>query len=271
MSASTLPLLVEPEQLQAQLGSEGVRIIDLSKPELHAQLHVPGAVHLDYARIIAARRPVGGLLPDEGALGEVLGAAGITPDTHVIAYDDEGGGKACRLLWTLDVLGHRGFSLLNGGLHAWANERYPAESGVTPPPPASYPARLGAHGRAEIPYILEHLDDPGVRLLDARSPEEYQGLKRLAARGGHIPGAVNLEWTRAMDPNRNLRLRAEPELRAMLESLGITPEHEVIAYCQTHHRSAHSYIVLKTLGFERVRGYPGSWSEWGNREDTPVE
>lgn len=272
MSAPILPLVVEPEELEAALGREGLLVVDLSKPELHAQLHVPGAVHLDYARIVAARKPVVGLLPEADALGTALATAGITPATHVVAYDDEGGGKACRLLWTLDVLGHRGFSLLNGGLHAWANERHRAESGMTPPTPAPrYPVTYRDEGRADADYIRTHLDDPGVRLLDARSPEEYQGFKRLAARAGHIPGAANLEWTRAMDPNRNLRLRAEAELRALLEPVGIDPSREVITYCQSHHRSAHTYIMLKSLGFERVRGYPGSWSDWGNRDDTPVE
>ena len=271
MSSLNLPLVMEPEELESRLGSQGLRVVDLSKPEVHARIHIPGAVHFDYDRIVAARRPISGLRPDEAALGEALGSAGITPETHVIAYDDEGGGKACRLLWTLDVLGHRKFSLLNGGLHAWTSEPHPVESGVTPPAPAHYPAKIGATGYADRDYILAHLGDASVRLLDTRSPEEYHGFKRLAARGGHIPGAVNLEWTRAMDPNRNLRLRPEEELRGMLESLGVTPVHEVITYCQTHHRSAYLYIVLKALGFERIRGYPGSWSEWGNLDDTPVE
>ncbi|GBE10274.1 thiosulfate sulfurtransferase [bacterium BMS3Abin12] len=271
MSSLSHPLVMEPEELEARLDSQGLLVVDLSKPEVHARIHIPSAVHFDYGRIVAARRPIGGLLPDEAALGEVLGSTGITPETHVIAYDDEGGGKACRLLWTLDVLGHRKFSLLNGGLHAWANETHPVESGVTPPAPAHYPAKIATTGHADRNYILARLGDDSVRLLDARSPEEYRGFKRLAARGGHIPGAVNLEWTRAMDPNRNLRLRPEEELRAMLESLDVTPAHEVITYCQTHHRSAYTYIVLKALGFERIRGYPGSWSEWGNLDDTPVE
>ncbi|HQU16740.1 MAG: thiosulfate sulfurtransferase [Chromatiales bacterium 21-64-14] len=271
MSQLELPLVVEPDALERHLGAEGLLVVDLSKPEVYSQLHVPGAVHLDYGQVIAAQPPRGGLLPDTAQLSRVLSAIGLTPDRHVVACDDEGGGKACRLLWTLDVLGHRRYSLLDGGLHAWANEQHPLDNAPAQVPPTDYQAKIGTEGIADWAYVLEHLQDPEVALLDCRTPEEYQGIKRLAARGGHIPGAVNLEWTRAMDPNRNLRLRPVEELRATLESLGLRPDREVITYCQTHHRSAHTYILLKALGYPRVRGYPGSWSDWGNRSDTPIE
>jgi thiosulfate/3-mercaptopyruvate sulfurtransferase len=92
-----------------------------------------------------------------------------------------------------------------------------------------------------------------------------------AARGGHIPGAVNLNWTLAMDEQRQLRCKADATLRALLETIGVTPDKEVILYCQTHHRSAHTYLVLKHLGYPRVRGYAGAWSEWGNDPTLPVE
>jgi len=97
------------------------------------------------------------------------------------------------------------------------------------------------------------------------------GSSVLAARGGHIPGAVNMDWVLAMDKARDLRLRSPEELRRMLERRGVTPDKEVIVYCQTHHRSSHTYVMLKSLGYPRIRGYPGAWSAWGNRRDTPVE
>ena len=105
----------------------------------------------------------------------------------------------------------------------------------------------------------------------SRTPQEFSGEKKFAARGGHIPGAANLNWVDTMDPNRNYRFKTQAELRAMLEQLGLTPDKEIICYCQSHHRSSHAYIMLKMLGYSRISGYPGAWSEWGNRNDTPVE
>ncbi len=124
---------------------------------------------------------------------------------------------------------------------------------------------------ADKAYILAHLDDLGVVILDTRSPAEFSGIDIRAARGGHIPGAINMDWILAMDRERNLRLKSEVELRGILENLGITPDKEVITHCQTHHRSSHTYVTLKALGFPRIKGYPGSWSEWGNDLELPIE
>ena len=108
-------------------------------------------------------------------------------------------------------------------------------------------------------------------LLDTRTPAEFSGADRRAARGGHIPGAVNVDWTLTMDPDRHRALRPADELRALYAQAGVDPDAEVVAYCQTHHRSSHTFWVLRHLGYRRVRGYPGAWSDWGNRDDTPVE
>lgn len=271
MSDESLPLLIEPEQLEVVLGSENVLVVDLSRAEIHAQYHIPGAVHLEYARIVRTQPPVGGLLPEASQLSEVFSAIGLTPQTHVVAYDDEGGGKAARLLWTLEVCGHTRYSLLNGCLHAWANEGHELTNTRTAVTPSDYHATPvpDSPAMADRSYILAHLEDPAVALLDVRSPLEYRGLQRFSARGGHIPGAVNLEWTEAMDQDRNLRLQNAADLRARLQSLGLRDGQEVVAYCQTHHRSAHSWFMLKWLGY-RARGYAGSWSDWGNQQETPV-
>ncbi len=271
-AAPNLPLLIEPEQLQSRLADPTVLPVDLCDPASYAAGHIPGAVHLDYADLVWIEPPVMGLLPDEARLGEVCSRLGLTPERHVVAYDEEGNGRAARLLWTLAVLGHEPVSLLNGGIHAWDAAGGPLEAQVRRPPRSVYPARFANPAAvADKTYILERLGHADVALLDTRTPAEFAGLDQRAARAGHIPGAVNLNWSDAMDPRRQLRLQPAPVLRELLAARGVTPDKEVIVYCQTHHRSAHTYWVLRYLGYPRVRGYPGAWSEWGNDPSLPVE
>jgi len=272
MSQPLLPLLVEADVLQAHLEKPQTLVVDLTKAETYARGHIPGAVFLDYVRIVRTVKPVGGLLPDEAQLSIVLSNIGLTPESHVVAYDDEGGGKAARLLWTLEAIGHHRYSLLNGGLHAWANEGHPLQQEPVSPEPSDYLAQVQPACQAVVgrQFILDHLSDDNVALLDARTPAEFSGEKCYAARGGHIPGAINIEWTEFMDQSHNLRLKGIAELRNMLEEKGFGADKTVVAYCHTHHRSAHTWFVLKYLGY-RARGYEGSWSDWGNQTDTPVE
>jgi len=269
--APLLPLIVEPSELEQCLGHERLFIVDLCPLEIHEDVHIPGAVHLDRRLLNANTKPAEGELPDERQLSEALSAIGFTPDHHVVSYDDEGGGWASRLLWTLDVIGHADYSLLNGGICSWLVEGHPTSEGTEFPSPSSCPVHCSSQGRVDMEYVLQRLEDPSVAILDARSPGEYKGTDKRALRAGHIPGAVNLNWTDAIDQLAKMRLKEQHELRGMLTDIGVTPDKEVIVYCQTHHRSSLSYIMLKALGYPNVKAYPGSWSEWGNNPDTPIE
>jgi len=266
VSAQPSPVL-SPAEAAAR---GGALIVDLRKPEIFAAGHVPGALHLDYAALVRGEPPVGGLLPHEPDLSAVLSGLGLTPQRAVIAYDDEGNGRAGRLVWTLAALGHRDAAILDGGFARWEAEGLPVEVAAAAPSPSRYVARLSGDAVADRDWILARLDDPGTVLLDTRSEKEYRGEDVRSARGGHIPGAVSFDWVRAMDPQRHRRLRDAGALRAELAALGVTPDREVVAYCQTHHRSSHTWVVLRWLGFEKVRGYPGAWSDWGNAPDTPI-
>lgn len=268
---SNIPLLLEPEALQEIIGEESLLIVDLSPNEHYNSFHIPDAVSLEYSEIVASQAPVMGLLPDAEHLNKVLSTIGLTKDHHVVAYDNENSGKASRLLWTLDCMGHPHFSLLNGGLTAWNSLGLPTNNQNVSSQTTEYQTVIKDDCIANKDYILNHLDNPKVILLDTRTAGEYAGEVVRAARGGHIPGAINVNWTDAIDMENNLKLKPENVLHKLYESAGVTPDKEIITYCQTHHRSAHSYIVLKSLGYTNIKGYHGAWSEWGNDANTPIE
>ena len=271
MNETRLPLLIEPDHLASILDQPGIVIVDLCKAETYAQTHIPGAVHLDYQHIVWSRPPVMGLLPDAEHLSALLSQTGISPDSYLVVYDDEGGGKAARFIYTLDVIGHDKYSLLNGGLHAWANEGHPLQSSINKLPVTEYPVILHDEPVATKQFILTHLELTALQIIDARSLAEYTGQKKFAEKAGHIPGAINIDWLLLIDKQRNLRLRSNSELHQLMADRDISRDKATIVYCQTHHRSALTYFALKYLGYTNLKGYPGSWSEWGNSTDTPVE
>jgi len=277
MTNTQIPLIISPKQLQQQLqnSTDTILLIDMASPNSYIQHHIAEAVFLDYTWIVRIEPPRMGLLPNQNQLNTVFNALGLTPDTHVIAYDDEGGGRACRLLWTLEAIGHQKYSLLDGGIQNWIDENYPVTDKIIYPTPNDtsngYNCTLSDAPIADHAFILEHLNDSNVVILDSRSPAEYTGKKAFAERAGHIPGAINWDWMNAMDKEHNLRLKPPAELTTTLEAIGISKDKMIITHCQTHHRSAHTYIVLKSLGYENIKGYPGSWSDWGNTADLPIE
>ncbi|MFC1602164.1 sulfurtransferase [Pseudomonadota bacterium] len=271
MTVLDLPLVIEADELAPLLGQDGLLVVDLCQEPTYNQYHIPGAVHIEYGQIIASNPPVHGLLPEVSNIERLFSVIGINNDTHVVAYDDEGGGKAARLLWTLEVMGHKRMSILNGGLYAWANDGHQLDSGAVEVKPTTFTSHYSAEPIAETDYILENLNSDDVVLIDARSADEYSGRQMMSSRGGHIPGAKHWDWQEIMDPLNNQRFKGRAELERALADRGVTPDKQVITYCQTNHRSSLTYIALKSLGYTQVKSYPGSWSDWGNREETPIE
>lgn len=266
-----LPPVISPDELAAHTEDPRLLIVDVCGEQEFASAHIPGAVPIDYAAFVTAAPPVMGLVADANQLSIALSAIGLTPDHQVVAYDREGGGKAARLLFTLDAIGHKRGSLLDGGLQAWSRSGHDLAQGPAQPDSSEYQAQIRGDNLADKGYIQSRLGADDLALLDCRTPDEYSGSDVRATRGGHIPGAVNFNWTDAFDPDNPPSLRDLAELRARFESMGVTPDKEVIAYCQTHHRSSHTYMLLKQLGYPRLKGYPGAWSDWGNDPDVPVE
>lgn len=267
--AAKLDLFVKPAALHAAMDDADVQIVAVDTPEDFARAHIPGARLITMADIMARDGATGGLVPDDDTLARTLSAAGLRHDAHIVAYDRAGDGQAARLLYTLDVAGHDAFSLLDGGLAAWQAASFALESG--PPAAGAGDFRIARRTQAiaDRAWIRQHLDAADVRFLDVRSEAEFVGDDVRSARGGHIPGAVNLDWNRLK--NEHGQLRDLAEIRRMLADRDIDASNEVTTYCQTHVRSSYAYLVLKALGYARVRGYPGAWSDWGNAMDTPVD
>ena len=270
----SLPLIIEAGELYACLQGQSPRpadllIVDLSGEAAYQHSHIPGAIHVASSELILGSKPAPGLLPPVDQLNALFSRLGLTPETHVVCYDDEGGAWSGRFIWTLDVIGHRHASYLNGGIHSWRAAGLPEEQTRPSRKATTVNITLDTTALATTEDILQELNSKQLLVWDARSAEEYRGEKVLSKRGGHIPGAIHCEWTELLDTNDHLRIRAD--VAAYLQQRGITADKRIVTHCQTHRRSGLTYLVMKSLGYPHIRAYPGSWSEWGNRPDTPIE
>ncbi len=262
--------VLEPAALQAYMAEDSnLLLLQVTSAEVFQQAHIPGALLVTPAQLVCGVPPATGKLPELKDLQQLFSGLGYTPQRNIVVYDDEGGGWAGRLAWTLDVIGHRRWCYLNGGLHAWYAAGLPLAAGAAEPPAPTEPAlSIDTAPIAELEDVLDAVSTQDQVIWDVRSQEEYLGQRQAAARSGHIPGAVNLDWMLLKDPSRQLRLTEN--IAMQLNAIGINGERAVITHCQTHHRSGLSYMLGRLLGLD-IRAYHGSWSEWGNRQDTPIE
>lgn len=285
-------LLVAPAALAAELGLGSARnarrpaprakpplILDLRPAEDFARGRVPGAVHLDLWGFSLKDTDPAPLDAFMWMIVHVLELRGVNAEVPVVVYDEQSGVRAARAFWFLEYLGHPSVRMLDGGFGAWLNAGLPVatftDERVSPreqaskvewadgePPPVE--TRV-----ATWRDVRDRLGRADVVMLDTRSRGEYCGTIVRAKRSGAIPGAVHIEWTDNLGPDG--AFKPAGELRQMYEAAGVTRDREVIAYCQGGYRAAHSYVALRLLDYPRVRNYVGSWKEWGDREELPIE
>jgi thiosulfate/3-mercaptopyruvate sulfurtransferase len=278
MSDSTSNALVTTDWLAEHLDDSGVVVAEVDEnTDLYEEGHIRGAVKLHWKDDL--QHPLVRDVVSRQAFERLMAERGISNDTMVILYGDKNNWFAAYAYWYLKVYGHRDARLLDGGRQMWIDEGRELTVSIPAPATGSYAApELDETIRVRRDEVLRGLDDPSVALVDVRSPQEYAGElvappgyeQEGASRAGHIPGAQSIPWATAVRDDGTFK--ALDELRAIYAERGITPDREVRAYCRIGERSAHTWFVLRELlGYENVKNYDGSWTEWGNLVDVPIE
>lgn len=273
----SLPLVLEPTELAtllADIQTEGntlsqahLCVVDLRSAEAYAAGHLPGAVHGDAALLSRVESPMGGLMPDAVQVNAFLAGIGANLGDQIVAYDGGRETAAARLMWVLDAYGYEVGSWVNGGFARWQAQELPVTTQVPDTRPGQLSLTLIGDNVISAENLMTELNSPNLSILDVRSEAEFNGTDVRSAMGGHVPGALHFEWTSMFDEQG--QLLDDERLQAELDARHVKPDDTVIVYCQTHQRSAVTYVVLRHLGYQDVRALDGAWSNWGNRADTP--
>jgi thiosulfate/3-mercaptopyruvate sulfurtransferase len=270
-------VLVDTQWVQDHLDDPSVKIVEVDEnPALYAEAHIPGAIGFDWKTDLQDQVKRDFLGPED--FGKLFGSRGISNDDTVVLYGDRNNWFAAYTYWYLKYYGHDNVKLVNGPREKWIAEDRPTTADVPSNEPATFTAQPGdASIRALRDEVLASLDN-GRKLVDVRSPQEYSGEliampgyeQEGAQRGGHIPGAASVPWAQAVQEDGTFK--SADDLRDLYGSKGITDGADVIAYCRIGERSAHTWFVLhELLGHDKVKNYDGSWTEWGNMVNVPIE
>ena len=272
------PVLVSTDWVAEHLDDPGVVVAEVDEnPDLYDEGHIPGAIKLHWKDDL--QDPVERDLVDKASFEQLLGSRGIGNDTVLVLYGDKNNWFAAYAYWYVKTYGHKDVRILNGGRQKWIDEDRALTTDVPSPEPVSYAAAERNESiRAYRDQVRDWLGASGRALVDVRSPGEYAGdliappgyEQEGAQRGGHIPTAASIPWATAVRDDGTFK--SAEELAELYGAKGVTPDKEVVAYCRIGERSAHTWFVLsELLGYENVRNYDGSWTEWGNLVDVPIE
>ena len=271
-------VLVDTQWVEDHLDDPSVKIVEVDEnPALYAEAHIPGAIGFDWKKDLQDQVKRDFLGPEE--FGELMGSRGISNDHTVLLYGDRNNWFAAYTYWYFRYYGHDNVKLINGPREKWIAEDRPTSTDVPSYPETTFQANAGDDAiRAMRDEVLSALDSQ-TNLVDVRSPQEFSGEliamagyeQEGAQRAGHIPGAASVPWAQAV--NEDGTFKSEEELRALYTEKGVLGDEEpVIAYCRIGERSAHTWFVLhELLGEGNVKNYDGSWTEWGNLVDVPIE
>jgi thiosulfate/3-mercaptopyruvate sulfurtransferase len=263
-------LLVETAWLAANLNDARLRILDVRPADKYQQGHIPGAINVIAGQLDQKVGEVQDVGPAE-KMAEIFGNLGVGNEHKVIIYDDGRTLMAGRVFWVLDYYSHPAVAILNGGFPKWTTENRAVTQQVSRLAPATFTAQADPGKRADAAYVKASLGKSAVSLCDVRTADEYTGKDVRGKRGGAIPGARHVDWTNNVTTGNTPQMKFAADLQKLYTEAGITPDKEVITYCQSGIRSAQAYFTLRLLGYTHVRNYDGSWQEWSNDESLPLE
>jgi len=270
-------VLVDTQWAQDHLRDAGLRFIEVDvDTSAYEQGHIPGAVGFNWQTQL--NDPVRRDIPTTDEMEKLLSAAGVGNDTTIVLYGDNNNWFAAFAYWLLRYYGHDKLKLINGGRKKWLAENRPTATEVPSYPAAHY--KIGGPNkdlRATREFVLKTVEDRSRNLVDVRSVPEFTGeiiappgMSETAQRAGHIPGAINVPWSQAV--NEDGTFKSADDLAALYEGQGVDPKRETISYCRIGERSSHTWFALRELlGYKNVRNYDGSWTEYGNLIDVPIE
>jgi len=265
-------LVLSPQELASLLEANPVgkpQLLDLRPPEAYAAGHIPSAIHIDLWGVSLIDTDPAPLKAFMWMIEHVMAVHGVDASTPVVVYDEHSGVRAARAFWFLEHFGHPAVRLLDGGFNAWVAAGLPVTRESAPPPKSEWTGGRNERTLATWKDVKNAIGSTDAVIVDTRTDAEHEGSLVRARRGGAVPGAVHIEWTRNLGESGEFKPASE--LKKMYTDAGVTPEREVITYCQGGYRAANSYLALRLLGYPRVRMYIGSWKEWGDREDLPIE